>query len=110
MRHSMFLYEKIRICHIELIIGIKAVNLSIYKVFFSGILKMVTLRPETLVFIPRFFLEIFGVIRNIQTGPPEEVIKGNIISDIRDELVYWFMRRNRDGTGSVPTFSVNHHY
>lgn len=114
VRNGLYLWSKIKNCNMVGIDTIKSIGITFYKVLFENaayanecvkrnMLNAIGIRT----FIPRNFIETFGVIRDIPTEYSEAEIRDGISSVIQVSSVQRFTRReSKESDKRVPTLSV----
>ncbi|XP_036345344.1 uncharacterized protein LOC118754563 [Rhagoletis pomonella] len=114
IRNGLYLWAKIKGCNIEGIDTIRAIGVTLYKVLFENVfyanrclnnekLKSANIRT----FIPRSFLETYGVIRNIPVEYSDAEIRSGLKSVVDVTSIQRFTRReNNECENRVPTLSV----
>lgn len=114
IKNGLYFYEKIRDLNCTGIKNIKAVGITLYKIFFDNVIsanKFVlnkkihekNIRP----FIPKNFIETYGVIRDVPLYLSDEDILHNVSSSMKVTYVKRFMKRTGRGSNEVtPTYSV----
>lgn len=113
VKNGLFLWEKIHDIDIPGIKHIKAIGVTLYKIFFDTVdnanlcLANIELKSRNMrAFVPKSFLETFGVIRNIPLYLTDDEIKRNIVSPVEVASVYRFKKRSGFEGDFTPTFAV----
>lgn len=117
MKNGLYLYEKIRDLKCYGIKNIKAVGYTLYKIFFDSIgaansfVRNEKLSERNLrAFIPKSFVESYGVIRDVPLYLSDDDILANIKSEIKVTYVRRFKRKLRGDNSNeltlAPTYSV----
>lgn len=111
VKNGLYLWEKIRNFNISGIKSIKAIGVTLYKVYFdcaeraNACLRNNELKNRNMrAFVPKSFMETYGVIRDVPLYLSDQYILDNIMSPCKVASVKRFFRRSADVL--EPTYSV----
>lgn len=114
VRNGLYLWGKIKDYNIDGIDEIKAIGITLYRVTFENVLyanrcvqNEILQSSKIKTFIPKNYVETYGVIRGIPIEYSDAEIKECIISEVKITSIQRLTRReNRDSVTRVPTWSV----